>query len=601
MDKEYLKQLKEEVLKIEKAGEIEKIMEYKTAYARFKEKAIEKPDSIALRYFGNNITYRNLLTMIDNAAKGFYEIGIRYNDVVSMSMLGTPYGIVAFYALDKLGACMHMVNCASNLEEIKRELSNFNSKYFVANDIFCGEKAREVFKECGIEKIVTSSLTDSLPFGLNMDKVKYGIIEKAKGVKRNEYDGENLINFNQLLDKGRKSTFVINEPKYVPNKNVTIAYTSGSTGNSKACVATWEGIDSMVQIMAMTEEGRFQEGDIMFTTFPLWIYYSLLNMIHEPLCLGVSLAFDPLFSPKDVIKRNKQYKFNHWLTIPAYIKKMIEMNKNTDCSRWKIVLTGGDALHNEVKLGADEYIKRNNGTTSVAQGYGSSECLGSFAYGYIPNPTLGSVGVPCVGNMVKVLDVETKEELGPNQMGVGYLYTPTRMKEYYGDKEATDHNLIKDENGVIWYNSEDLIHVNEKNEIFLDGRIRRIVMTYDKNGNPTKIIPDRIKKSVIELETVSNCEVITLPDDEVINKAILFVVVKNKDQETNDMKNALIDYCVNNLPEYMVPKDVVFIDEIPLKPSKKPNFDELEKMYNELNKNTKDSQKNVKTKSISRK
>ena len=49
-------------------------------------------------------------------------------------------------------------------------------------------------------------------------------------------------------------------------------------------------------------------------------------MIHEPLSLGVTLALDPLFNPKDIVKRNEQYKFNHWLTIPPYIKTMVDLS-----------------------------------------------------------------------------------------------------------------------------------------------------------------------------------------------------------------------------------------------------------------------------------
>ena len=96
---------------------------------------------------------------------------------------------------------------------------------------------------------------------------------------------------------------------------VTIAYTSGSTGDSKRCVATWEGLESMVEVMAMTEDGRFKQGDILFATFPLWIYYSLLNMIHEPLCLGVTLALDPLFKPENVINNINSITGSQFLRI----------------------------------------------------------------------------------------------------------------------------------------------------------------------------------------------------------------------------------------------------------------------------------------------
>jgi len=585
MTEKELKELKEKTLKITQPGELEKILEHKTMYERLKDTALRKPDSKALLYMGNTITYRQLLTLVDTAAKGFHQIGIRYNDVVAMSMLASPYGIVSLYALDKLGATMHMVNCASSTEEIKRELEKIPTKYFVANDIFCGKEMQKLLDSLGIEKIVTTSLLDGLPMGFNADKIKYSLIEKLKGVNKKHYDGKKMINFDQLLNLGRLSTYELKHAPYEPNKLVAIAYTSGSTGNSKGCMATWDGIDSMIQVMGMTELGRFESTDVMFSTFPLWIYYSLLNMIHEPLVLGVSLALDPLFNPKDIAKRNEMYKFNHWLTIPPYIKIMAESGKRIDCSKWKLIITGGAALDNEVKIKADKYIKDNNGTAKVEQGYGASECLGSFSYGYTENPTLGSLGTPCVGNMIKILDVDTKEELGINEPGVGYLYSPALMAGYYGDEEATKHNLIQDENGVTWYNTEDLISVNEKGELFLEGRIRRIALTIDSKGNPTKIIPERTKRSLTSMKEISNCEVITVADDKVVNKAIAFVVPTSNVMPDQELKNKIISHCQMNVPEYMVPADVIYLEKMTLNEGKKPDLKELERIYNEGLKN----------------
>lgn len=583
LTKENLIELKKIVQQLTKPGAIEKVLEHKTLYQRFKDTALRKPDSTALLYFGNKITYRQMLSLIDDAAKGFSEVGIKYNDIVTCSLLSTPYGIVSFYALDKIGASMHMVNGASSVEELKRELSNVKSKYFVANDLFYAKEARQALSESGIEKVITTSLVDSIPKGFNGDKLKYQLIERLKGVNRKEFDGKNLINFEQLLSYGRNSKKDNIECEYVPNKLVTIAYTSGSTGNAKACMATWEKLDSMIQVMGMTEIERFEEDDIMFTTFPLWIYYCLLNMIHEPLCLGVGLALDPLFNPKDIVKRNREYKFNHWLTVPPYIKTMIDMNKSMDCSKWKIVVTGGAELLNEVKISADEYIRRNGGKIHVEQGYGANEMLGSFAYGYHTNPTLGTLGIPCVGNMVKILDIETGMELGAGETGVAYLYSPAMMTGYYGDEKSTNHNLVKDENGVTWYNTEDLVYKNDKGELFLEDRIRRIALTLDSKGNPAKIIPERTKKSIINVDGILKCEVITVPDEEKVSKAIAFVVKKVHIDE-KELREKIIYHCNKTIPEYMVPRDVYFIDDIPVLTSKKPDLKALEEIYNNYNK-----------------
>lgn len=589
MTKEYLLELREKVLSLKNPLDSYKVYNHKTAYERFADQAKATPDAAAILYMGNTITYRQMLTLVDNAAKGFSELGIGYDDVVTMSMLATPYSLVAFYALDKIGAVMHMVNSATSKEETIREIKNFNSKYYVANDIFYNKDIKNTLKEAGIEKVVTSSLLDGLPMGFNVDKAKYKLIEKLKGVKEKDFDGKNILNFEQLLEIGRNSDKEI-KPVLTPNRTVAIAYTSGSTGESKAVAATEESIDAMVLTIGITEEALVP-GDVAFTTFPLWIYYSLINMLHEPLCLGATLALDPLFNPKNLAKRNDLYHFNHWQTIPPYIKTMTKVNKKTDCSGWKRILTGGDYQDLKDKQDADQYIARNGGTATVESGYGATECMGGFAYPYYDNPSVGTMGKPVLGVTVKVLDPDTKEELGPNESGVGYVYSPTLMKEYVGNEEATKHNLEIDENGYKRYNTEDLIHYNEKGELFHDGRIRRIVLTMDANGNPTKIIPDKTKKIINKLDFIDECEVITVPDEKRNNKPVAFIVLKEGTIMNKELENKITDYCKNELPEYQIPTQYFGLDELPLTSSKKPNVKQLEKMYQEMDTECKEKTK----------
>ena len=189
------KELREEVLKIKKAGEIENILTHETCYNRFKETAEESPNLTAINYLGNKMTFSQALSLIDDIARGLYALGIRENDVVTVSMLPTLYGVATFYALDKIGVTQHLVNCAASKEELKRELSNFDSKIFICNDIFYTEDTATALKQKNVTTIITTSLTDGLPKVLNADKIKYTIIEISKGIRKEDYDNKHLMNF----------------------------------------------------------------------------------------------------------------------------------------------------------------------------------------------------------------------------------------------------------------------------------------------------------------------------------------------------------------------------------------------------------------------
>ena len=80
---------------------------------------------------------------------------------------------------------------------------------------------------------------------------------------------------------------------------------------------------------------------------------------------------------------------------------------------------------------------------------------------------------------------------------------------------------------------------------------------------------------------ISKCEVITVPDDKVVNKAVAFVVPKEGELPTEELKNKIVSYCQMNVPEYMVPAEVIYLEQIPLNAGKKPDLIELERIYNE--------------------
>lgn len=165
------------------------------------------------------------------------------------------------------------------------------------------------------------------------------------------------------------------------------------------------------------------------------------------------------------------------------------------------------------------------------------------------------------------------------------------MKEYIGLPEATKHNLDYDENGYLRYNTEDLIHYNERGELFHDGRIRRIVLTLDKDGNPTKIIPDKTKKTISLVDVVEECEVITVPDEKRTNRPVAFIVLKEGIEMNSTIEKEINTYCERDLPEYQIPIEYISLDKLPLTSSKKPNVKVLEEMYKNRNTTSKEENK----------
>ncbi len=584
MEKEELLEIRNRILGLEKFYDIGKILPNESTYQFLIDSNKNKYNSIAIDYFGYKMTYKELIEKIDYLAAGLKIMGVKPGDYVTLSSLSMPEGVIAFYAISKLGAISHMVNPVSSEVEIKDHLSRVDSDIWIIMDVAYNTKTKEIAKECGVNKIVHFSLIDSLPMTFNFDRMKLQIATLLKTDKK-LLSGDECISFNDVIELGKKSGLEV-VPYYEKNSIASIAYTSGSI-ESKGVKMSHNAFNAM-PILTQLSDRRFTGDDVFFNTLPLWIFFSLSNGIHEPLTLNATIALDPLFDEKNSAKRLKQYHFNYWHTIPAMAEGLVYNKKisKMDTSCIKAIPTGGDYLDKSVV----EQGKKVG--INVCPGYGSSETNGGIAYTYDEVNSQGSVGRQLFGNKYKIIDVDTNEIIATNveeynvvnqyyKTGELYIYSPTMMSGYLKNEKATKESLIKDSHGVLWYKTEDLFHINEKQELFMDGRIRRIVMTRDSEGQPTKLFPDRIRNYLLNNGIVEKCAVITLEDPVIDNKAVAFVVPKEQVEDEIEFKNTIINLCSQELASYMVPKDVIILSEIPLTSAMKTNFKELENIYKE--------------------
>ena len=582
MTREDFLQLREQVLNYERFDEIENIIPKMSAYQYLHECNDDRLDNYALNYLGRKYTFRELFEKIDIAAKGFKEKGVKPGDVVCMAMLSTPEAIISFYALNKLGAVVYMVNATHEKPAIREELLDSGAKLLVINDIFYDKDLEKYTNEAGITDVVAASLDDTFPIGFLGDRIKYKFIKFLKKVGNACDSDKKCIRWKEF-EKHSKTLNMDIEPYYEKNCGLMISSTSGSTGKPKRPLLTNESINAMPIQMGMSCDS-FAPNDSILTSLPIWIIYTLFNSIHEPLCLGVTVDLDPIFNSKKVSKRFKQYRFNHWNSIPSYIEDMLEDSgmKNLDLSHLKSITTGGDYRSPKLKMRGEELLKANNSDCEIGQGYGLSETGGCFGYTYEKNMPAESIGKPLVGSGFKILDVETGKRLGPNEPGRLYLYSPAMMKEYFKNHEATVEALVRDENGTVWYKTDDIAHYDEKGRLYLDGRMRRIEISRDANGVPTKVFPDKVKQVISLHPAIEDCEILMVPDDKRITRPVAFLVLKENYVVDNALLSQIVSICnEHKIESYMIPTEYKELAEIPRNASLKVDFKKLKEMYAE--------------------
>ena len=115
-------------------------------------------DNIAIEYFGNKITYRELINNIELTAASMVKNGIKEKDKVSVSMPYLPETIYTIYALNKIGAVVNMIDPRINSQLITEYVTKANSEYIIIIDKI-EKKIEKILPDVNLKKIVSVSPT----------------------------------------------------------------------------------------------------------------------------------------------------------------------------------------------------------------------------------------------------------------------------------------------------------------------------------------------------------------------------------------------------------------------------------------------------------
>lgn len=210
-------------------------------------------------------------------------------------------------------------------------------------------------------------------------------------------------------------------------------------------------------------------------------------------------------------------------------------------------------------------------TVSIQEGYGMTE-IGAGACANVPQRNIdGSVGIPLPLNNFCIYDNEAGRELSYNELGEICMTGPTVMKGYFNNPEETEHVLRCHADGLLWLHSGDLGYISEDGNVYLEGRLKRVIVLY----NGFKIYPFGLEKTIMKHKNVAACCVVGRFDNEhqIGQVPVAFIVLKeHNDTTVSEIK----EICKREQSEKYQLKDIVLLDSLPLTPNGKVDYRSLE-------------------------
>ena len=470
-------------------NELEKEIQKKTVFQEVYDNNIKFQKDLALEFFGSKINYSTFFKNIEMTAKAFKEYGIKKGDFVTICAAGIPETVYSFYALSKIGAVANMIAPHFEKKDLIARISDCESDTLIIMDEFYPE-LKEAIKGSRIKNIII------LPT-LNSSMLRF----ITKTYKIDSFSNE--LYWNQFIKDGRKQkeTETISYEKDLP---LTMVYSSGTTGASKGILLSNDSFQNSIQSYPASGVD-ISRGQKFYQIIPPWYSTGLSTSIHLPLSYGTSVFMDPRFERdifvKNIIKAKPNYCVAPTSMYEGFLDEKLVGNKNL--SFFNYPFEGGEPLSNEVASKIEKVFKEHGSNAQLRVAYGQCECGAAITtQTQKAENTRGSVGIPLPGVTIGIFD-EQFNELKYYERGQILANTPCSMLGYYKNEEATKEYFHIDKNGIKWNCTGDIGYIDEKGNLFVQGR----ATDYSIIDNE-KIYNFDIENILMELDEIKMCDVL---------------------------------------------------------------------------------------------
>jgi acyl-CoA synthetase (AMP-forming)/AMP-acid ligase II len=332
-----------------------------------------------------------------------------------------------------------------------------------------------------------------------------------------------------------------------------VMYTSGTTGKPKGAVRAY-AIGVMAGAMALIGETPMQIGEKHLAVCPL--YHATANsFIGLSYIVGSTVYVMRDFRPEAFLEAVERYRITTTAMVPTMLHRLVELGEETirryDISSLKVIFSGGSAL--TAPLARE--VMRLFGDV-LYNFYGSTETgVVTLAKPEDLKRAPGTIGKLIQGQTVRLLDEEGRL-CPPGTVGELYARSGQMISGYHANESGTKEAMREG-----FFSVGDLARQDEQGYFFLEGRKRDMIISGGVNVYPAEV------EGILEAHpAIAEVAVVGVPDAEWGERVRAFVVVK-RDCHTDGA--ALVEYCRRQLSGPKVPREFVFLDELPRNPTGK--------------------------------
>ncbi len=496
------------------------------------------------------------------AAYFYHELGLRRGDVYTIFCPTNVESLVGFYALNKLGVIVSFVHPLLPPEMLREYIETGRSKGVMILDLLSSKHVK-MLNELGVPVLLCRNSDYAAPLKAVATRVGEGLLEAIFP------KFTNCESYSSALKKylGKSVPGVKNNAEDI----AVYLNGGGTTGKSKTIMHTNKAINELVHKMGYIDEIQDPGEEAEIIILPFFHAFGLCVAAHMALCNAARIIPLMQFNAKLVVKLYQNNRISGIGGIPNMFKKLYRAKgfDGPHLANTRMMFVGGDDLSPSFLHDFNQMLERNGTSARLRQGYGLTEVCAACCTNTNWVNKDGSIGKPLEGIRMEIWDDDCKP-LPPGEVGEICISGSTVMAGYYDGTGEKGLGLHYDDEGTAWVRSGDLGYMDDDGFFFFAGRKKRLIIISGYN-----VYPVDIENLMDTLPFVKeSCAVRGEKDGKPLVR--LYVSLKQKGDE-EEYREKIVKVCEDNLDKFSVPREIVFMNELPHTPLEKVDFMALEK------------------------
>ncbi|MEV5839920.1 acyl-CoA synthetase [Nocardia sp. NPDC052112] len=470
-----------------------------------------RPDAAAIVDERGEVSFGQLNDQSSALARGFEAHGIKPGDVVALLARDHRGMVLSLLATGKLGVRTVLMN------------TGFAKPQFA--DVAARENVKAVLHDSEFVDLM-SAIPAEIPRVLTWVDEKDNVDPSVPTI-------ESLI-------QGRSTA-----PVPAPAKpGGTVILTSGTTGTPKGAPRDRVSPFASAQFV---DRVPLPDNGTMIMAAPIF-HGTGLSQFTLGLALGNRVIFQQRrFDPAQTLANIQRYQADSLVVVPTMLQRILDLGDEVlaeyDPRSIKVIFAAGSAIAPDVVTRTLDYFG-----DSLYNLYGSTECaVMTVATPEDLRKAPTTAGKAPVGIRIVLLDENRKPITEPNVTGTIFVDNGFAFTGY------TDGRTKEIVDGMM--NSGDVGHFDTEGLLYIDGRDDDMIVSGGEN-----VFPLEVENLIAGRDDIFEAAVVGV-DDREFGKRLRAFVVPGPDSKRDAQE--IKDYVKTNLARYKVPREVIFLDELP--------------------------------------